>query len=106
MPLSCSCSDDYEWFYTAPKFYQLFDHKKRKRCCSCGDLIEIGSYCGKFESYEMNEDDSEKCLAPNYMCETCTDLFFTFENLGYCIVLCSDNMKDMLVEYQELKNEY
>ena len=103
MPLTCSCSDDYDWFYNAPEFYQLFDMKRRKKCCSCGDLIDIGSYCGKFDSYEFDEYGDEKDVAPHWMCETCTDIFFILEELGYCIVLVSDNMKDLLGEYRDQK---
>ena len=103
MPLTCSCSGDYDWFYESPEFYSIFDYKRRKRCCSCGDLIDIGSYAGRFESYEFDEAGDEKYLAPNWMCETCTDIFFTLEDLGYCIVLKSDNMKDLLAEYHDQK---
>ena len=102
MSLTCSCRDDYDWYYIPPQFYCIFDHEWRKRCCSCHHFIKIGSYAGKFESFKFDESGKRENLNPNWMCETCTDIFFTLEELGYCIVL-KDNMKDLLKQYHAQK---
>jgi hypothetical protein len=105
MPLTCSCRDDYDFYYDSPDFYDIFNQKRRKRCVSCGDLIDIGSHAGRFPQYEFDECGNKKYMASEWMCEICTDIFFILEDLGYCIVLGADDMKDLLGEYQA-QSEY
>lgn len=45
-------------------------------------------------------DGDQVPLAHKYMCEKCADLYFIFEDLGYCISL-GDSMVDCLEEYHE-----
>ncbi len=103
MPLTCSCSDDYDWYYNAPDDFSIFKHLKRKRCASCKELIELDSFCLEFICYVVDDYGDEKYLANKYMCETCGELFFNFHSLGYCIVLENDSMFDLLKEYQNIK---
>ena len=80
MPISCSCPDiDYDgdgWWYYSPTDYASFPMKNRKRCCSC-----------------KSHSGEEVALASWWMCETCSDLFFSITEMGYCVMI-GGNMKD------------
>lgn len=107
--LSCSCdleSDD--WYYYSPDDFSIFEKKRRKRCCSCNGLINIGSQCVRFMRYrepitEIEEriEGDEVSLASWYMCEWCGEMYFNLDAVGYCIYL-GDSMKEMLEDYWEI----
>jgi hypothetical protein len=46
-------------------------------------------------------EDGEIPIPPKYLCEPCSDIFFSLEELGFC-VRPFDNQKELLKEYQEL----
>jgi len=48
--LSCTCweYESAEWFFFDPDDFSKLDTDKRKRCCSCKKLIDIGSDVLKF----------------------------------------------------------
>lgn len=108
MPLSCECDFDGDgWYYRPPDDYTKLSTKKRKRCCSCKNLIDIGAVCGLFERGRPFESDIEEKiysadeevpLANYYMCETCTDLYFSLDALGFCIDL-NESMQELTKEY-------
>ena len=112
MSLSCSCEWDPEpgditWY--PPNDYSLFDTNKRKRCCSCKELIEIGAISAKFNrsktpdsDIEVNiyGEDGEVPRAPSYMCEHCADLYFSLDELGFCVNI-TDDMRDLAKEYAD-----
>ncbi len=109
MSLSCECFDDYDWYYEAPKDYSILDTSKRKRCVSCNDLIDIKSVCVKFPSFRFARDDVEERIygsdevpmADKYMCEKCGDLYFSLDELGFCVKIGGDEtMRDLIEEYQ------
>lgn len=107
MPLTCECSDDSDWYYESPNDYTTLTTSKRKRCVSCRNLIELNAICLEFECWrrpvseiEENIEGDQIYLASKYMCEECGDIFFSLEELGFCLYL-NEPMKDLLDEYHE-----
>jgi hypothetical protein len=108
MSLSCECYDDSEWFYTAPDYYTTFSKNRRKRCCSCIELIDIGSICTEFECYRTPRNEIEERIhgdevytANKFLCESCSDIYYSLCELGFCVIL--GDMLEQLNEYQEYK---
>ena len=112
MSLSCTClewdGDPDQWWYIPANKFEEFKAKKRKRCCSCKELIDIGSDCLCFDRFresrsyiEENIWGDEVQLASWYMCEKCGEIYLNLESIGYCLNL-GDNMVDCLAEYHEL----
>ena len=103
-------SDHETWFYY-PNDYTTLKTKRRKRCCSCQNLIEIESICTKIERFRhrtkweearsLHYDDGVR-IAPWWMCEECSDLMLSLRELGYSFDV-GENMK-LLVEIYK-KNE-
>jgi len=126
MSLSCSCDYDYEydageWYYAEyTADFTLLDTHRRKRCCSCGELIDIGSLCIKFprSRYPHNDVESRimtgRCLedslcdeapiniAAHYQCERCAEIFLNLTDIGYECLSPSEDMRESLKEYHEL----
>lgn len=114
MPLTCGCDDYPEpgmviWY--DPEGYTTLQTKRRQRCCSCGDVIEIGATVGVTQRYKVPEteiecriygEDGEIPRASKYMCEECTDLLLSLREVGFC-VYAGENQKELLKEYQQLK---
>ena len=101
MSLTCECFDDYEWFYIAPDDYSLLETKRRRRCESCKQLIDLNTLCLEFECYYTNENGDEIYTADKYMCERCGDLFYSLDALGFCLSL-GDDMRELVREYGEV----
>lgn len=113
MSLSCSCDtdDDCEWMYFSPSDYSTLNTTRRKRCKSCGTLIEVGAIVATFERKRYARTDIEEriygegeCaipLAEWYHCETCADLYFSLVELGFC-VQPDDNMHELVREYAQM----
>lgn len=108
MPLTCTCTDDYEFWYDLPDDFTTLNTSRRKRCSSCGKLIDIGAECLKFRRCRDPKTDIEEAIcgdgiaiAPYWMCEKCGEQFLNLAALGYCIDP-SENMMELLVEYQEM----
>ena len=111
MSLSCSCDFDPEpgmkiWY--EPNNYSTLEASKRKRCCSCEELISIGDTVAKFTRYKIPEsevevniwgEDGEIPLADHYMCESCADLYYSISELRFCVQLGND-MRDVLEQYK------
>ncbi len=109
MGLTCECSTDGDWYYTDVEDI-ILKTNKRKRCTSCNTLIELNTIAVKFYCYrnpitEVEEkiygEDGEIEIASQYMCESCGDLYWSLDELGFCINL-NENMKDLVEEYAEL----
>lgn len=106
--LSCSCDFDSEKWYCYPEDFETFNKKRRKRCCSCGKLIDIGSGCVRFLYYREPLTDIEERimgdevqLADQFMCQKCGEIYFNLTELGYCINL-GDEMTELMSEYWKL----
>ncbi|HCY85359.1 MAG TPA: hypothetical protein DHV36_09525 [Desulfobacteraceae bacterium] len=113
MGLSCSC--DQEWdgegvaAYSPTDFTKL-ETKRRRRCCSCNQLIDVGASCLEFRRVRLAQDeieeriygdDNEISLASKYMCEDCGEIFLNLEDLGYCVDY-TECMSAALAEYWEI----
>jgi len=114
MSLSCACEewDGDGWFWVSPNKFTALDTKRRKRCCSCKELISIGGQCLELERFKYPQDEIEERIygeateiqiASYYMCEPCGEILFNLEDLGYCINII-DNMQELLEEYKALAN--
>jgi len=115
MSLSCSCEYDLDpgqkYCYPSDD-YSILETKRRKRCPSCKQLIDIGATVGKFDvrrTVSENEieiailgEDGEVKLAPVYLCEPCFDLYLTFQELGFCAISPWDNLREEAKEYNAL----
>lgn len=112
MSLSCSCDFDPEpgnivWY--APLDYSELSTPKRKRCCSCESLIDLGAVSARFERYKIAETEIEENIhgeevprAAWYMCEECADLYFSLTELGFCFFI-GDNMRELAQEYAAMQ---
>ena len=103
MPLECYCGDEgyFDWSWYPPEDYTVLNTKRRQRCKSCKKLIDVGATVIKFDRFKLDEFGEEHSLAFWYYCEVCADLFFTFDELGYCLYL-PENMHHLLREYQDM----
>jgi len=129
MSLSCSCDyDDYEfeagdwtyWYYIDQIDFEKLGTTKRKRCCSCNELIDINSLCLKFQRFRYPYNDIESkiktgldledsfCDKPSipivdhYHCERCGEIWLNLSDVGYECLVPSENMVESLKEYQGL----
>lgn len=113
MPLSCSCpdADDADEWWFSPDDYSILNTKRGRRCKSCGELIPVGSIVAKFERERLPISDIEERIyygwgedvpmAPWYHCERCADLYFSLEELGFCVAPY-EKMLELVKEYAEL----
>lgn len=115
MGLSCSCYDgDYEPgdnLWLEAKDYAPLKTNRAKRCCSCKELILVGSLCAEVPRVKVpdvgsvaekiyGEFDGENGipLASKFLCEPCADIFFSLAELGYCEQPFEDQ-RELLEEY-------
>lgn len=111
MSLSCYCGDDYDWYYMPADNYAPLKTKRSRKCCSCGERINVGDLAMRFERFryagygtvEANiyGEGGEVWMVPRYMCERCADLYWSLEELGYCINL-GDDIRELVREYAEM----
>ena len=113
MSLSCSCPDfspenPGDWWYFIPSDFSKLKTDKRKRCCSCNELINIGSDCLDFWRERLPYTEIEERISGEiiqisslYMCETCGEIYLNLSDLGYCIDIKS-NMQKCLEEYHAI----
>jgi len=113
MTLSCDCSESWEAerFFRDPDDYTTYTGKRGKRCASCGNMIRAGDTCAEFLRFRYPESEVELKIhgdwgavlpmAPVWHCERCADLFFSLQELGYCMD-CHDSMMEALKEHHEM----
>ena len=107
--LSCSCSeyDEDGWWFEPPTDYtEMPVGPRRKRCCSCREKIEPGACCtafprgrGPVSDIEERINGTEIRLASWWMCEECSDLFFSLDELGFCVTVGQEPMRELVAEY-------
>lgn len=111
MSLSCSCDSPYdgESFFWRDQYDTTMPVGIRKRCCSCKDLINISAFATAFPRFRSPLPDAEEAihdeevpLANWYLCETCSDLFWSLDALDYCIGL-GENMHDLVCDHVEMQ---
>ena len=118
MSLSCYCDydpDAGDVLWNWPADYSVLDTKRSRKCCSCGERIEVGELVARFSRYKVPESDIEVKIygetdedgpprASVYHCERCADLMYSLYELGYCINIYED-MRELVNEYSELTKE-
>ena len=96
MSIACHCDYDGDgWWYLPPRDYATMPAlPRRKRCCSCRALIEPGATVANVSRARSPRSDIEEDiygdevpLANWWLCEACADVYFSLEELGYCIML-------------------
>jgi hypothetical protein len=126
MPLTCSCDVDYEyeegdWYYdfiTNLEDFEPLQTKRRRRCVSCGELINIGAPSIKYSRVRYPYDDLESrkklsmniedaleeeakiTASPHYHCEKCGEIWLNLQAVGFECIAPNENMPKMLEEYQ------
>lgn len=106
MSISCGCGDS-DCYYVTPDDFSRLEAKRRKRCVSCGDLIDIGAECVVFPCFrpaatlvEERIHGNEVPMAARHMCARCGEIFLNLSAYGYCVTLGGD-MRDDLRAHQE-----
>lgn len=112
MSLACECyNDSPEWWWFQPDGYTTLTRKRRRRCKSCGALIDVGSVCAEFtRTRDANGEIEERIYGSGpdvplpswWHCERCADLFFSLTELGYCV----DPSESMLALVKEYASEH
>jgi len=113
MPLSCSCNfDEPEYWIWSPDDYSTMPARKRRYRCSCGKLLNAGETVTRFERTRDSRTDIEIAiygegetaitLAPKYLCERCSDLYFSLDELGFECVDPNENMLELVKQYAEM----
>jgi len=115
MTLSCGCnfnSADFDWWWEDHSDLRPVKFGRRHRCCSCEELINIGTENIEFYRYRQPKDDIEEriycdavALASYFMCEECSGLYLALTELGYTCLYISSPMKDYVAEYNEMREE-
>lgn len=112
MSLSCYCNewDGEGWYFFDPDDFSTLETKRFRRCCSCGAKIAPGATVAKFQREREAVSDIERAvvgdevsLAPWFMCEECAGLYFSLTELGFCINLGGDSMKELVAQYSEMQ---
>lgn len=114
MSISCACDVDYEmhedsWAYRHKKEFQKLKTKRRQRCRSCRELIDVGDDCGILNRSRLARSDIEERIhgdeveiASWYLCETCYGLMLSVEAAGGCVLITDgENLKDAIIEWRE-----
>lgn len=118
MSLSCSCDydgDEPDWYWWPPKYYTTYK-KWQSRLCICkgcknrvsyGDTVSEVTRSRPATEWEEERDiasfDPDAItIASVYMCERCTDLFFSFQDLGFECVSPYEDMIGLAKEYHDM----
>ena len=121
MSLSCSCDwddGDPDWYWWPPKEYTTYKGMVGKCCCckGCDHMIRYGQTVGevgrsrpyteaeldRFGEWGDEGNPESVNLASAFMCERCTDLFFSFDDLGFECVSPYEDMIGLAREYHEM----
>ena len=115
MGLSCGCGalEDYAWMHYGPSDFMPFkehgEYKRRKRCASCGELIEFDAECVRYDrvraprsDYEERRFGDEIGIAPIFHCEKCAEIYIPLWELGYCNMSPDTPVKEHLEDYWAL----
>ena len=106
MSLSCSCECGVDWSYFGPEDFSKLATKRSRKCCSCRAIIRPGASVGLFQRVREPSNDIEERIHGDevymsdwYMCEECVGLYFSLTDLGFCINLGEEKMRDLAKEY-------
>lgn len=117
MSLSCGC--DFDW-YPEPgdvfisrqsDFKPMRFTSRRKKCCSCKEVIQHNDIILEFYRAKIPDNDVDIAIygedgeidrASIFMCETCSDIFLSLEEMGYCPQV-NVNQRRLLQEHLDKK---
>ncbi len=113
MPLTCECptnNDPGEYLVEEPDDYSVYDLPRGRRCRSCKTMIRRGDTCTAHPCFRypisdteadiVGGEDAQVTLAPRYLCEQCSDTYFSLRELGFC-AMPDEDMDELLFYYQE-----
>jgi|GEM_PF-2461209 len=91
--LMCDCHEDAPVIYEPDTRLSRLATRRGRKCCSCGERINVGDECLRIEMFRCCEPDSVderihgewRRMADRYMCERCAGLFWALEERGYCV---------------------
>jgi len=114
MGLACECDTDWcpepgDWMWSGDVSddYKPLTGQRRKRCCSCKELIDIGALVIEHGRAKIPEseieisiwgEDGQIPIASDWMCECCGDLYWSLDELGYCVSPRED-MRQLVKDY-------
>lgn len=107
--LSCSCEcEGYGWWYTSKYDFTPLKTNRRRRCCSCGKLININALCIELCRYRSPQSDIENqifgdevSLASWRLCESCGEIYLNLGAIGYCY-WAGDDLRENLKDYWDI----
>lgn len=109
MTLSCYCDSDMDWWHYGCDDYSTLVAKRGRRCVSCKRWIKPGATVARFERARISASDiewriygDEVPMPPLFMCEGCADLYFSLDELGFCISLGGKSMRELVKEYADV----
>ena len=101
MSLSCSCDDDYDWYYTISDVQA--GAPKNCKCYGCCKKLLKGEQSRVVDSWEIDEEGDENQLTDHWLCESCGDLYDSLIELGFCLVA---NWGFIAEAHREYKDDY
>lgn len=102
MGLSCTCTEDYEWWYNVGDDTQPAEQDCK--CHDCGAAIAAGAYSQRMETFAWDEDADEELQQDDFlMCEKCADTFHNLHALGFCLGLGKGEMAEAMLSYREMR---
>jgi phospholipase C len=88
---------------------KAFEYKRRRRCASCGRLINHDEEAVFFDRVRAPKSDIEERIhgeevpiAPLWHCEDCASIYVNLYELGYNCMDPSQPVQDYLKEYWEM----
>lgn len=111
MPLTCYCDWEPEagdWCFYGVNDYAPLATKCSRRCRSCGEKIAVGDLCCKAARFrvplhdvevKIYGEDGEIPIAPIFMCERCSDLFWSLFELGFECISPAEDMRQLVRDY-------
>ena len=118
MALSCSCDFEPEpgdWYYDCALDFRPLQAKRARTCCSCGVKIKPGDCCVEHRRTKVPKTDIEVKiygedsepgipLSSDYQCEECGGLFFSLDDLGFC-VNPREHMRTLVSEHVDMHDD-
>lgn len=109
MSISCGCDYDGDYFTDPSQDFNTMPRlKRRKRCMSCGVLLNPGDDVLQFENWRYPRNDIEESicgdkvlLADTFLCEECGEIYMNLDAAGMCIIIDGD-LHDDLRTYWEM----
>lgn len=116
MGLSCGCDgslSEYSWMHEGPSDFHPFnaggEFKRRKRCASCGKLLNFGEECVRFNRIRAPKSEIEERIFGDeipipavFQCEDCAGIFVNLWELGYNCISPDTPVQELLADYWEI----